>query len=80
MFGIFRHYPLFIVWTPGQPIGLVIFSGFWDDDVIESSEKQRPLRLSLRECLFRGEVLEIGVIRKYPCGVHVALYVKVGWP
>ena len=58
---------------PGQAIGFVIFSRFQDDDIIESSEKQRPLRLSLRECLFRGEVLEIGVIGKYPCGVHVAL-------
>ena len=58
---------------PGQAIGFVIFSGFWDDDVIESSEKQRPPRLSPCECLFRGEVLEIGVIGKYACGVHVAL-------
>ena len=58
---------------PGQAVSFVIFSGFQDDDVIKSSEKQRPPRLSLRECLFRGEVLKIGVIGKYSCGVHLAL-------
>ena len=62
MFSIFRCYPLFIIWTPGQSISLVIFARLRDDNIVESGQEQRPSSLMSCEGLLSGKILEVCMI------------------
>jgi len=73
LIGIFRCYPLFIIWTPGQSIGFIEFAGFRDDNKVICGKEQGPSRLSTCERLFHGKILQIRVVRKDLSTMFIAL-------
>jgi len=57
LISIFRCYPLFIIWTPGQSIGFIEFAWFRDDNEVICGQEEGPSQLSTCERLFCGKIL-----------------------
>jgi len=74
---IFRCYPLFIIWTPGQSIGLVEFAWFRDDNEVICGQEEGPSWLSTYKSLFCGKVLQVCMVRKDLSAVFIALEIVV---
>ena len=66
-----------MVWMPGQSVCLIELAWLWNDDIVISSQQNRPACLTMCECLLRREVLEVGMVRKKICLVNIALEVMV---
>jgi hypothetical protein len=58
-----RRHPLFMVWTPGQSIGLIKSAGFVDDGEVKLGKEEQPMGMSMGEFLFGtkvGKVVMVG--------------------
>src|SRR5712671_5911637 len=74
-FVVRRKHPLFMVWTPGQSIGLIEGTRLVDDGKIILGEEKRPSSLTVGEFLLCSEVGEVIVVGPYFKGFRMTLKV-----
>src|SRR5712672_3385440 len=74
-FIVRRKHPLFMVWTPGQSIGLVEGTGLVDDGKIILGEEEWPSSLTAGEFLLCPEIGEVIVVGPYFKGFRMTLKV-----
>src|SRR5712671_2024767 len=74
-FVVRRKHPLFMVWTPGQSIGLIEGTRLVDDGKIILGEEKRPSSLTAGEFLLCSEVGEVIVVGPYFEGFRMTLEV-----
>ncbi len=68
-------YPLFMIWTPGQCIRLVLNTRFVDDDELESQKEEGPLGLSSGKFLLRLKINQICMVGPDFGGITMSLEV-----
>ena len=75
LFVIFRCYPLFIIWMPGQSVSFICGAWFWDDDVVIFCQKKGPSGLMSCQGLLCGKITEVCMVWKDLHVMFIALQV-----